>query len=254
MQKKRKKIFKITSFIKKVYLNQKKQITIAICAIISVLVLWGGFSVLTNNYTTPLRTVEKFVNAEDYTLQELALRTEGGLAKKQVKKILKILRNSDYYLDFEEEIYDESISDYEDKLDDYGDNFKITCTIIAKEELTKSDLRDYRSNLQEYVYDLESIVDETEDYSASDWGELAEGLGLLKAEAKDLINAIQELADKYGRIEVTKGFVISYLTTITGDGLDEPLEEEYEIYVYKVNGRWIGEDFGIITEILNDVY
>ena len=115
-------------------------------------------------------------------------------------------------------------------------------------------MRAVRAELQDYVYELEAIVDASEEFSASDWGELAEELGLMKAETKKLFEKIGELAEEYGRIEVNKGYEVSVLVTITGDELDEPFEEEREINVYRVNGRWVSyNSFGTIPDILDEM-
>ena len=240
--------------LKHILYNIKISIYTTLGIVLLLIAAIVGITIATNNYTTPIEVLEKYANAEEFTLQKYSIDHEGKLAKKQIKQIFKILRNSDYFLDLEEEIYDISISNYENRLDKYGDNFVITYSILSYEELTKTDLRDKRADLQEYVYDLESIVDETEDFTASDWGDLAEEFGLLKTETKQLIENIDKLAKEYGRIEVSKGYSLSVLITTTGDELEEPTEEEVEINVYKVNGRWIGETFGMTLDVLSDIY
>lgn len=244
---------KIEELFKSAAIKSKKT-TFLILGVVALFVAFVvGVNLATNNYKTPIKTIEKYANAEEYTLQDYVIDYDGGLAKKQIKKMFKILRNSDDFLDAEEEFYDSSVWKYENRLDEYGDDFVITYNIIGREELTKADLRDKRKELQEYVYGLEAIVDETEEFGASDWGEMAEELGFMKVDAKKLIKSMQDLANEYGRIEVSKGYIVSVGMTITGAELDEPLEEEIEINVYKVNGRWIGEAFGI-DDILSDIY
>lgn len=244
---------KIEELFKSAAIKSKKT-TFLILGVVALFVAFVvGVNLAINNYKTPIKTIEKYANAEEYTLQDYVIDYDGGLAKKQIKKMFKILRNSDDFLDAEEEFYDSSVWKYENRLDEYGDDFVITYNIIGREELTKADLRDKRKELQEYVYGLEAIVDETEEFGASDWGEMAEELGFMKVDAKKLIKSMQDLANEYGRIEVSKGYIVSVGMTITGAELDEPLEEEIEINVYKVNGRWIGEAFGI-DDILSDIY
>ena len=125
---------------------------------------------------------------------------------------------------------------------------------MGYDELTKKDLRTARAALQDYVYEIEAIVDETEEFTASDWGEAAEEIGLLKAEFKELIKAFSELAKEYGRIEVSKGYEVSVLITTSGSELEEPKEDEVEIKVFKVNGRWISaSNFRNVVDILSEI-
>lgn len=244
------KFAKVKDILKKI----RKWLLLAVAAICILVVALIGLNYATNNYKTPIKTIEKYVNAKEYTLEKMTIDYDGGLAKKQTKQIFKVLRNSDLFLDLEEKIYDNSISNYEKKLDKYGDDFKITYTILGYDELTKKDLRTARAALQDYVYEIEAIVDETEEFTASDWGEAAEEIGLLKAEFKELIKAFSELAKEYGRIEVSKGYEVSVLITTSGSELEEPKEDEVEIKVFKVNGRWISaSNFRNVVDILSEI-
>lgn len=232
----------------------KKWILITLGAIIFVVAGVIGLELATNNYKTPIKTMEKYLNAEEYTLRDYVIDFDGGLARKQIKQIFKVWRNSDDFLDFEEEFFDVSIKDYERALDKYGENFKVTYTILGYDELTKSDLRDLRADLQDQVYDIEEYLDETEEYSTSDWGDVARELGLLKSEAKELVEYMRALTEEYGRITVSNGYTVSVLVTTTGDALDEPIEEEEEVVVCRVNGKWVSAKyFGAMMDLLWDV-
>lgn len=240
--------------LKDMFIRFRKWLLLAVAAICILVVALIGLNHVTNNYKTPIKTIEKYANAKEYTLEKQTIDYNGGLAKKQTKQVFKVLRNSDLFLDLEEKIYDLSISNYEGKLDKYGDDFTITYTILGSDELTKKDLRSARAYFQDYVYEIEAVVDETEEYTSSDWGEVAEEIGLTKAQTKEYVKALSELAAEYGRIEVSKGYEVSVLITTSGSELEEPKEDEVEIKVFKVNGRWISaSNFGNVIDILSEI-
>ena len=208
-----------------------------------VLILMAGayiaYSMFTNNYYTPIKLMEKYANAEEYRIENKQRDYSNGLAQKEWKKIRAILQKSDSYVDAIEEYEEEVIESYEAGLDAYGDDFVISYAEKGKSELSKSELRDYRSDLQDYVDMYEELVEETEEYDSSDWGELADEFDLTKADTRELIEQFEKLVDQMGRIEVSEGYEVELERTITGSLLEEPEIEEVTIVVLKVNGRWI---------------
>lgn len=229
--------------------SKRKKFLIAAGGIVIALAVLGmtlwGFG---NTYRKPVAVVEKYENAEEYRLIDRVVDAGGGLARRELKAVYKTLICSDAYLDAEEEFLDYTIYRYEDRLDKYGDDFKIDYKIMGRSELSKADLREYRAEIQDYVYELESIVDETEEFNSSDWGALAQELELMKSETKTLIENFQRLVEAYGRIEVSKGYELDVTRTVTGSALDEPEEDELSMIVVKVNGRWLlASDFADYT-------
>lgn len=217
----------------------KKYVTVTLIVAILACTAVVGIQMLTNNYMTPIKTREKYANKDEYSAEKAYLKYSNGLVLKEWKQIFKIMHNSDAYLDIMEEVEEVVIKKYESNLDKYGDDYKIKYEVVGKLELEKSELRDYRSDIQAYVDMYEELADEAEDFSSEDWADVAEEMDLRKSEAKELAAEFRNLAEKMGRVRVDKGYELEIKQTITGSELEEPEENNVTIVVLKVNGRWI---------------
>ena len=227
------KISKINDILK------NKRIIIPI--ILAVVILIGVVStlpILFNNYKTPIKFLEKYENSESYDIEDYIIDINGGLAKRELKQIWKTLYKSSYVKELSETFSESKSKEYNSYLD-ANPEYKVKLNIVKKEKLEKGDLSEYRKLYQNYVYDIQELVDETEEYTSSDWGYIAEEMDLLKDEAKDLIKGFNKLAKKYGRIEVSKGYSIE-LERIIDDGAPSICK----VVVLKVNGKWmLAEDY-----------
>lgn len=128
---------------------------------------------------------------------------------------------------------------YEDNQDEYGDNFKIQYTVEEKVKLEKTDLRDYQKSFRAYMEDIQYVIEQTDDFDTDDWQDLAEELEMTRTQAKKFIAALNNMVKDFGRLEVTAGYELDILRTITGEYLDEPEEEDITLEVVKVNGKWV---------------
>lgn len=226
-------------------LNRKALISVALALVILIGAIVGS-RYAANNYMTPIRTMEKQANQSTINYRKL-LQTnirKLGVSSGHARDIVNILRKSDDFLDTRdslEEYYEER---YESRQDNYGDNFKITYTVEDKIKLENSDLRDYQKEYRELVKSIKESVEDTEDFDTDDWGDLADALGLTRAQTKKLVQAVKKALKDIDRTEVTTGYELDVVKTITGDALDEPKETSGTVRVVKVNGRWIlADDF-----------
>lgn len=240
------------------FLNKWKKFIIAgVAALVLVIAASIAIGLVTNNYMTPIKMMQKYENKSKFTMNKAALDFSNGLATKEIKKINKILgkSESDYYIDTMEEFEEYIIESYEDNLDEYGKNYKVKYKLIEKTELEKSDLRDYRDDLRYTVKQIKSIVDEADDFGADDWEDIADELEMSKGAAKDLFAALEDLSKELGRVEVTKGYELELERIVTGSELDEPEVDETTVVVLKVNGRWIAYDsFEMVFFFMGFVY
>lgn len=226
-------------------LNRKTLISVALALVILIGAI-VGIRYAKNNYMTPIRTMEKQANQSTINYRKL-LQTnirKLGVSSGHARDIVNILRKSDDFLDTRdslEEYYEER---YESRQDNYGDNFKITYTVEDKIKLENSDLRDCQKEYRELVKHIKESIEDTEDYDTDDWGDLADALGLTRSQTKKLVQAVKKALKDIDRTEVTTGYELDVVKTITGDALDEPEEISGTIRVVKVNGRWIlADDF-----------
>jgi hypothetical protein len=148
--------------------------------------------------------------------------------------------------DYEDEIedaeafFEESI---EEMKEEYGSNYKYSYIIEEKEELDSDELRDFRDDLREVAENLKSLTDRTDDYDSDEWEDFADDMGFDgdKSKAREFISAVDDLRKVYKTAKVTDGYRLWVTVELDGSELDEPEEEEMEICVFKVNGRWVSE-------------
>lgn len=201
---------------------------VAIAATVLVLVLF-----VFNTYKTPIKLIEKQANAKKASaVLDGRVKALNGFCEDEYKEMLKIMKKSDNYEDTLE-YYEESI-DY--NKDEYGSNYKIKYKIVDKEKLDKDELREIRDTIRE---DGERQLEDWEDMDDEDYEDAADAMGITKSQAKKYYKAMESVAKTLKKAKVTEGYVLTVSVTITGSELDEPEEDEYEISVYKVNGRWV---------------
>lgn len=211
--------------------------------------LWGGiaaaviavavavFLILSNTYKTPINIMEKQANAKKAgNPYDQRIEMLNGFCAKEQKAIYKIMKKADNYEDRLEDYKDSFEERIEDREDEYGDNYKITYKIIDKEKIEKDELKEVRDEIRERG---ESMLDQYEDMDSDDYEEGADALGITKSQAKDIVKNLKAIGKKMKSVKVTDGYTLTVAITITGSELDEPEEQEQEINVYKVDGRWI---------------
>lgn len=225
---------------------------IIICLVVAVLVgVIVGIGYATNNYMTPVRYAEKQENRKHLNAKKYMRESFEVLGTKKGKEIMKILCESDIYLDMMEDMEDAFEESYEKRQDAYGDNFKIKYTVEEKVALEKADLRKYRNSLRSLIGSLQDQMDETEDFDSHDWGDFAEELDLSRTQAKKLVASFCDMLEDIGRIEPTRGYELDVLRTVTGSMLDEPEEDNFTVIVLKINGRWGAiPDFSMLNDLL----
>ena len=214
-----------------------KKVWIGIGAgVAAILALILCLSIFTNTYKTPIRLLEATLNNKKASAQMNKEAAQyNGLCEKEYKKIAKIMKKSDSYDDALES-YEESI---EYKKENYGDNFKITYKITDKEKLDKDELKDIQKAIRS---EGKGYYNYYSDLDSEDYEDIADSLDISKAQARELAKQYKSIGKTLKSAKVTKGFRLTVTKIITGSELDEPIEQEdIEICVYKVNGRWVSD-------------
>lgn len=210
-----------------------------VVVIVAALFVYNAF---TNNYKTPVKIMEDMANTKKITdYIEYITQPLNGFAEKEVCAIFDIMLKSDEAEESFENIadnYNESIDDMEEE---YGSNYKYTYKIEDKEKLDKDELKEFKEEIKDLADGINEILEETEDYDSDDWEEMAEEIGLSKSQCKDLVDAFKDLKKALKNPKVEEGYALTVHVTLTGSEVDEPDEDEIEVYVYKVDGRWISE-------------
>ena len=214
-----------------------------IAALVLVIVL---LSSLSNNYKTPIKTVENLLNTKSLTkIINKAPTVLNGFGESDAKKALKIIKKSDVYkdnIDELEEGYDDLV---ENLKDEYGKNYKIKLKVEDKEKLEKKELRNFRDQLR----NIADMGEELDDMDSDDYEDLADELGVSKAKAKKLVKLLKGFTKDCKKAKVTKGYELDVSMTITGKDADDVEPMEFTVRVYKVDGRWVLDVFSLVQEI-----
>ena len=206
-------------------------VAVAIAAVVLALVLF-----VFNTYKTPISLQQKYANAKKAsTMLDRRVEMLNGFCEDEYKEILKIAQKSDNY----EDVLESCEEQIEYMQDEYGENYKVKYKVVDKEELDKDELREVRDTIRERG---EQRLEDVEDLDDEDYEEGAEELGITVSQAKKYAKAMESIAKTLKKAKVTEGYVLTVSVTITGSELDEPEEDEYEVSVYKVNGRWVSQE------------
>ena len=214
---------------------------IALAAILVIVGLCVGVSAATNNYKTPIKTMQKYANMKKYyDSSDKQMDLLNGFAEKESKALMKVMKASELY---DDENLDDLKEDFKDQIEDmkdeYGKNFKYTYKIVDKEKLDRDELKEYREELRDYADALDSQIEAADDFDSDDWEDMADSMGLSKSKAKKYYSILKDVQKVYKKAKVTAGYTLTVEITLTGSELDEPEVKETEIVVLKVNGRWI---------------
>lgn len=216
-----------------------------------IIALIVTFSLLGNTYKTPIKNKEKLINMKKgYSLETFADYGTNGFAEKEIKAILKSLKEMDP--DYFEDYKDNSAEEKDEYKELYGLNYKVSFEIIDAEELEDKELRTCRDELRSISEGLSSYTEFFDDFDAGDWKDFAEENDISKSGAKKYISNIKALAKKLKKAEVSKGRKLNMLIKYTGSELDEPEEYNTVRTVVKVDGRWI--DSGAFSEVVWELY
>lgn len=211
----------------------------AIIAIVAVFVVIGALS---NNYKTPIKTMQKFANQKSYyDMYDRQIALANGFCEKEIKAIAKLYKSTDDYKDELADAKEDFKDAIEERKEELGKNYKVKYKVIEKEKLDKDELKDIRDNYRDQADALENQLEEYEDFESEDWEDMADSMGFDgdKSKAKKYVSILKDLRKEYKGAKVTAGYVLTVEITTTGSELDEPIVEEDEITVVKVNGRWI---------------
>ena len=204
----------------------------------------GSSKKKTNSYTSPVSFMEKYDNAKKVVFIKLVDEAYNGVDGGNMAKILKIMAKSDDFKEFIEDFEEGWVEDYEDKVDEFGKNFKISYKNDKEmeEKLDRDELQDYKASIKLMGDDILDMVDEFKEMDKDEQKDVAEDMGLSYSDLKDMVEYMEALGRELKSATVDEGYELEVIKTTTGKELDEPEEDEVDIIVLKVNGRWINYD------------
>ena len=226
--------------------NTKKAIIVAAAAVTALAVLIVGICLIVdainNTYKAPIKTMEKYANKQSYyDSYEQLIDLSNGFCTSEMETIAKLYKSREEYKDGLEDDKDDFKDKIEELKEQYGSNYKIKYEITDKEKIDKDDLKSVRESLRSRAESLEKKVEETEDWDSDDWKEAADELGFDgdKSKAKKYYKTMEKIAKEYKTAKVSAGYELEVTVITKGRELDEPIENERTIKVYKIDGRWV---------------
>lgn len=235
--------------------QKRKYIGIGAAAVALAAVTALALYLAGNTYRTPIRVMEKNANTKEFSFRyHFRLDHLNGLMAEESKEIIAILEESDEFSDLIEDLEDIFIDSIDDMKDEYGDNYKYTYKILEKEELNRKEIRKFRDELRDLSDAIERLEEEYDYIDSDEWKDMADEVGLSKSQLKNLFRQIFSMGKICQNAEVSEGYELTVLVTLTGRELDEPEEDEITVCVYKVDGRWIGESSIFTMRQLSEIF
>ena len=239
----------VTGIVSKVKADPKgfgvKLGAIVLAAVIAIVAVFVVIGAATNNYKTPIKVMQKYDNKKTYYDEsETMVAMLNGFCEKEIKAYVKLMKSGE---DYKDELADAK-EDFKDTIADlkeeYGSNYKYTYKVVEKEKIDKDDLKDLRDNLRDLADKYEDALVALDEYESEDWEELADQMGLdgNKSKAKKIKDIMKGIRKELKGAKVSAGYELEVVKTLKGSELDEPVETEKTIYVYKVNGRWVSSE------------
>lgn len=218
-----------------------------IAAIIAIIVV---LSLLGNTYKTPIKAAEKVLNSKSVKqVIDRAPAILNGFGENEAKVLIGIAKKTDQYKDNIEDIeekFDEAIEFAEETL---GKNYKISLKVTDKDKLDKDDLKTFRNQLR----DIAKLADQLEDLDNDDYGDMADELGISKAQVKKAVKNVLAFCKDCKKAKVQKGYELTIEVKVTGKELDEPVELEIALDVFKVAGRWVPGVFTAADKVMGSL-
>ena len=187
-----------------------------------------------NTYKTPIKQMAKIANTKSSEkMLEQAMGQLNGLGEDEMAQIVEILKKTEAF----ERIDDVMQMAHDSMKENAGEKYKVKMSVKGKEKMDKDSL----VPMQEQVDDLAERFAEIAENLKED-STMLEDEGLSSKDVKKLIKNYEKLAKLLEKAKVTKGYYVDVKGKITGSALEEPIESEQVMNVYKIGGRWVSED------------
>lgn len=210
----------------------------ALIALLCVLIFTGSTK------TTPIKVMEKYANAKEVKIETVIKDVVGGIDGNNAAKIVRLAAKSEDFGDRFADLEENAADLYADNQDEYGKNFKIRYKNDkeVEEKLESDERKEYRNEIKSLGEDYAELAKTLGKLKSADLKDLAEDLDMDVKDVKECIECLKTIGQKLKGVEVSDGYYLEYFITITGSELDEPDEDDGEVTVLKVNGKWVSED------------
>lgn len=213
-----------------------------VIAVVTALLIGSGlflYDRLTNTYKTPLDRYINYMNSRNYSA-DTEVSTLNGFAEAEYHQFAICMDLSENYLEIREAEFEKTVRFLEKT---YGKDYKFYYKIVDKSKLTRDERQDYEDKLKDTAGSINELLAEIRNFDSDEWEEFAEAKDMSVLQAKLYTGALRNLYKELKSVDVTDGYELTVTIILKGSKLDEPLEHDQTMYVYKANGRWICDEF-----------
>lgn len=192
----------------------------AVCLIVGM----GG------GYKKPIKDLVGLMNKENTDIGKFIEATLPDMFVDAYHTGVPILSEFESFEDTLEEAKEGLEDSYDDWVDLYGKNWKVSYEITDEEQLSKSELKAIKNNYKDWE-DILADADEDSYFYATLNGEL-------NAKTMDKYDKmISTLRKELKSVKITDGYVLDVELTI--EGKEDYDSVELNLYVIKLNGKWV---------------
>ena len=219
----------------------------ALILILAVAFIFIGKSMI-STYNSPIKNAQKAFNSrsdniEDYFSALPKLYTD--IYKDGMKLAMDI--NEGITDNARDKLEDTIEEQYKELEDIYGKNAKLTYDIKDKEKMKSSEL----SKIEDFYVSIGELIDK---YSLADedtYSRMAYGM-ISKKQSRKIAEFAGSTMKKLKKVKVTDGYVLTIDIKIKGRE-DEYEEEDVEVCVVKMDGKWCIEPLATYTHYVGDI-
>ena len=210
-------------------MNRKSLIALVLVA--GTLLSLGGCSLKkkTEPYEKPLRAFEAMLNNPDATWHDAVKSTVGGFCSDELTQLAELLIQTGDTTD--ERMTENLIGKYREV---YGYECTFRFGVEEAEAMDEKTLQHYRDKLQEDALFFEQNLDDLMREGAIDWES-----GQPLESTAEMEQVYTTLRDRFTSAEITEGYVLKVLVTISGGDLKEAEASEDTINVLCIDGVWV---------------
>ncbi|MBO4559060.1 MAG: hypothetical protein J5712_03165 [Lachnospiraceae bacterium] len=220
------------------------------CGVAVVILLLILKSLFSSSYKTPINNIVSAINKG--TKADYLTLYNAGLPKNLAKL------NKEVYTTLYEDRLDDKNDDIKDAFEDLKDKypkFKIKFVYDSKEKLSKTELREFKDELEEGDFeDISDMIDEIEEEIDDHAEDLADMLDISESDLKKVMKDYIKYLKTFKKLKITAGYKVRGQYVLKNGGDDINKTDKVTMYIVKLNGNWVilttknGEKFRFDSE------
>ena len=208
---------------KKKTVRTKLLIFLTVSVIILITAVIGAVRTVNNNFRTPVRIYEEYLNKPEFTGEELSEAYGNHVAEKQFERLRTLLSGYEDYKKSLDASLLKSRDIYRENCERYGDDFRYKVTVDGMEKLNPIQAAALQTELNGILNDIDAS-------------------GMVRSADPELREAVHDVTTALKKPGITGGYRVFCTQSVTGSKEDGPvsgIQEHTEIIVVRLNGRWI---------------